>query len=136
MVVPTRPWPKPHRTAREFAIYNAQVNMMKSVNDIKTKLWWKFMRHTDVVVKWPVGWAILHDDGKGGITSTESADPNDHYRPWLEANVGKQCWDWNWEPGPVAAVSDDGSDLGCDTVRIALRKKQAHFASIIALKWA
>lgn len=24
-------------------------------------------------------------------------EPNEHYRPWLEEHVGKQCVDWNWE---------------------------------------
>ena len=35
-----------------------------------------------IVVCWPRG--------------LESADPNDHYRPWLEENVGKQGVDWDW----------------------------------------
>lgn len=88
------------------------------------------MGHTEVEVRWPVGWAILHDDGNGGITSTESADPNDHYRPWLEANVGKQGSDWQWRIGTISR------DAGHDTVCIKLRKKHEHFASVIALKWA
>jgi hypothetical protein len=23
-------------------------------------------------------------------------EPNDHYRQWLEENIGQQCIDWDW----------------------------------------
>ena len=37
---------------------------------------------TSVIMPWP------HDE----IT----ADPNEFWRPWLEENVGRQAWRWNW----------------------------------------
>lgn len=87
-----------------------------------------------VVVTWPTGLVDLRAQ-PGILTSWESADPNDHYRPWLEANVGKQGWDWDWKIGSIAADNGTGT-FGYDTVCIKLRKKHEHFASVIALKWA
>ena len=54
--------------------------------NIPERIWWKFMPGTTITVKWPrTEWIVLHDDG-----STLTCDPNHHYRPWLEKNVGKQ----------------------------------------------
>ena len=39
------------------------------------------MPSVTINVKWPV--------------DEVSADPNDHYRPWLQEHVGRQGWDWN-----------------------------------------
>lgn len=59
---------------------------------LKHKLWWLLMPGTEILVKWQVG-QVKDRFGQ----QFESADPNEHMRPWLEANVGKQCWDWNWD---------------------------------------
>jgi hypothetical protein len=61
--------------------------------NLKHRLWWSLMPGTEIMVKWPVGWTEPDDLGN----RIESADPNDHMRPWLKANVGRQCWDWNWD---------------------------------------
>ena len=100
--------------------------------------WWGFMPGEIVTVKWPSGeleitpdhplwdWSIGPDSYR-----VNSADPNEWYRPWLEKHVGRQGWDWNWRIAPVA--------LGCyspgDRLVIKLRKKKAHFASMISLMW-
>ena len=94
------------------------------------------MPGTIVTVRWPTGWVVLHEDDDGGVLSANSADPNDHYRPWLEKHVGKQCRDWDWRIGPAAAVNNDGTTVGHDTVLIKFRKGKAEFASIAALKWS
>ena len=46
-----------------------------------------------IEVPWPLGWTDPDHLGN----SYQSADPNDHYRPWMETNVGRQCWDWDWD---------------------------------------
>jgi hypothetical protein len=68
-------------------------NISYEATKLKHRLWWLFMPGTEIVVKWPMGWTEPDDLGN----SVESADPNDHMRPWLAANVGRQCWDWNWD---------------------------------------
>jgi hypothetical protein len=103
--------------------------------DIFSNIWWKYVPGTIITVKWPVGWAVVDDDGQGGQTSVESADPNDHFRPWLEKNVGRQKWDWDWRLGDIAARNFDGSVVGFDTVKIKFRKSKARFATIAALRW-
>lgn len=74
-------------------------------------LWWKLMPGTTITVKWP----IFHN----------SADPNEIYRPWLEENVGRQGWDWDWRIG----------DSVTDTLTIKFRKGRDKYAIIAALDW-
>lgn len=62
------------------------------------------MPGTEIVVRWPVGWC--EPDHLGN--QVQSADPNDHYRPWMEANVGRQCWDWDWD---IKQVTDSETQL-------------------------
>lgn len=89
-------------------------------------LWWRFMPGTIITVKWPrTEWIVLHDDGDGGITATLTCDPNHHYRPWLEKNVGKQGIDWNWR---IASVTGE-------TVSIKFRKGKDKWASVAGLLW-
>jgi len=79
-------------------------------------------------VKWPVGWVILDEMPDGSTTSVQSADPNDHYRPWLEKNVGKQGLDWNWR------LWDDNAAENRLTIKI--RNKHAKWATMTLLKWS
>ena len=74
-------------------------------------LWWKLMPGPTITVKWP----ICHN----------SADPNELYRPWLEENVGRQGWDWDWRIGESVT----------DTLTIKFRKGRAKYAIIAALDW-
>jgi hypothetical protein len=56
-----------------------------------------------------------------------AADPNEHYRPWLEENVGKQGWDWDW------GLYDE--DVKRNTLTIKIRKKHAKFVIIAVMMW-
>jgi len=97
--------------------------------NIFQKLWWQFMPGEVVNVRWPIGWVSLDNDSQDDQPFTaRSADPNDHYRPWMEANVGRQGWDWDW--GMV------NNDARADRLTIKIRRKHAACATIMALKWA
>ena len=74
-------------------------------------------------VTWPVGWT--EPDHLGD--SVNSADPNEHYRPWMEANVGRQGWDWNWD-----ALIKDGESR----VMIKFRRGKDAEAMQAWIKWA
>lgn len=98
-------------------------------------LWWRFMPGVTIKVKWPVGNVIVlpTDDGWDwtlGATRQEifSADPNDHYRPWLEANVGRQGWDWNWR------LTDN--DVAENILTIKFRRSKEQWATVAALRWS
>jgi hypothetical protein len=92
------------------------------------KLWWKFMPGTIIKVRWPVGPVeIWHDDG-GYEWYEESADPNDHYRPWMEEKVGKQGWDWDW------SMTDNDIADNCLTVKF--RKGKEQYAILAAVRWS
>jgi hypothetical protein len=96
--------------------------------NIREKLWWRFMPGVVVNVKWPKGWVVLHEAPDGSCVSTESADPNDHYRPFLEQHVGRQGWDWNW-----GMADRDATD---NRLTIKIRQKYAKYATIAVIQWS
>lgn len=93
-------------------------------------LWWRFMPGSIIEVPWPTGWTEPEPAPGGGFIQFESADPNDHYRPWLEKHVGKQGWDWNWRIGTIATQTGM-----TDTLVIKFRTKKAKYATIAAMRW-
>ena len=92
------------------------------------KLWWRFMPGVVINVKWPNG-PIFKEFIDQYRTDQQllSADPNDHYRPWLEQHVGRQKWDWDW-----GMADRDATD---NRLTIKIRQKHAKYATIAALKW-
>jgi hypothetical protein len=109
----------------------ARYEIHKRTLNLYNILIWKYWLKHSVTVKWPRGWAVLHDDGEGNITSTESADPNDHFRPFLEKYCGQQCRAWEWRYAVSAKVVTVGyEEYYDDMVEIKFRKKAdaVHFA--------
>ena len=103
--------------------------------NIREKLWWRFMPSVVITVKWPKGPLVVdHNDPRwvdlGGAVwvSIDSADPNDHYRPWLEQHVGRQGWDWDW-----GVANNDAAN---NTLTIKIRQRHARHATIAALRWS
>ena len=92
------------------------------------RLWWLFVPGVVINVRWPRGWVVLWENPDGTKVSTESADPNDHYRPELERLIGRQSWAWNW------GLAD--SDATNDRITIKIRQDKAKYATLLALKWA
>jgi hypothetical protein len=103
--------------------------------NIWQKIWWRFVPGEIINVKWPSGDIVVdHNDPRwqdmGGAVWVNlgfSSDPNDHYRPWLEKNVGRQGWDWNW--GMAARDALDNQ------LTIKIRRKHAVYATMLALRW-
>ncbi len=103
--------------------------------NIMGQLWWRFVPGTVINVRWPVGdveidesmpqwdWTIGPPKYK-----IESADPNDHYRPFLEKYVGKQGWDWDW-----GMADRDATD---NRLTIKIRRKHARYATLLAMRWS
>jgi len=79
-------------------------------------------------VKWPVGEIRIRQEASDIWDYVQSADPNDHYRPWMEANVGRQGWDWNW-----GMANNDVSD---NRLTIKIRQKHQDCAIIAKLMWS
>lgn len=94
------------------------------------KLWWKLVPGTEIEVPWPTGWTEPDPAAGGGFVQFESADPNDHYRPWLERHVGRQGWDWNWRLGQISI-----DDKTRDTIQIKIRRGRSHYATMALLRW-
>lgn len=104
--------------------------------NIREKLWWRFMPGVAITVKWPKGQVKVgpsHRQGWSGIGEyfeyVDSADPNDHYRPWLEEHVGQQGWDWDWG----IMTNNNAAD---NTLTIKIRQRHAESATIAALRWS
>ena len=97
------------------------------------KLWWRYMPGVCITVQWPSGEVVIDNNDPRWVdvgtvwVRLPSADPNDFYRPYLEKNVGKQGWDWNW-----GLVDNDAAD---NTITIKLRQKHSKHATIIGLMW-
>ena len=103
--------------------------------NILQKLWWRYMPGIVINVQWPRGQIKVgpsHREGWSGLGEqfeyVDSADPNDHYRPWMEQHVGRQGWDWNW-----GMADRDASD---NRLTIKIRQKYAKYATIAALQWS
>ena len=93
-------------------------------------LWWKFMPGVKITVKWPRGWTKPINAAGGGFIQMDSADPNDQFRPWLEQNVGRQGWDWDWRlNGHANEITES------DTITIKFRKARAEYATMFKLIW-
>ena len=108
---------------------------MKVAMKLLNKLWWRLMPGTTIKVAWPVGEVIVTEDHPLwdwtiGPTryKVESADPNDHYRPYMEHYVGKQGWDWDW-----CLMNNDITE---NRLTIKLRKGREKYATILQLKWS
>ena len=95
---------------------------------LRKRLWWKFAPGVKVKVRWPNG-PIMKEFLDQYKTDKElfSSDPNDHYRPWLETEVGKQGIVWDWEL--------EGSDTLDNTLTIKFLLGKEQYASMAALKW-
>jgi hypothetical protein len=114
----------------------AKWEIHKRAGNLVDAAWWRWMPGVTINVKWPVGLVFVLDekdrrwDWTMGTTnqSFDSADPNDHYRPWLEQNVGKQGWDWQW------GLRDNNAAENRLTIKV--RTKHAKWATVASLLWA
>ena len=138
MVQLTRPIPPhrltlPSRLERQQTV--AQWEIHNRVGNLRDAAWWRWMPGVTFTVKWPVGKIFILDEtdsrwsGLGPAQEAiESADPNDHYRPFLEENLGRQRWDWDWR------LCDD--NVAENRLTIKVRNKHAKYATIAGLRWS
>lgn len=106
---------------------------------IKQAIWWKLVPGVEVRLPWPSGWVVLHEDADGGKVSVDSADPNDHYRPWLEKNIGRQGWDWEWKhiiTDTMVTPGYENETQARDQVLIKIRNKHKEAAVLLKLKYS
>lgn len=106
-------------------LFNVPINeedLIITANPLRF-LWWKFLPGKTIFLPWPNGYAnvILYDKN----SLIQSSDPNDHYRPWLEENVGRQGIDWDWS---IYNGSTDG-------IIIKFRIGKTQWATAAALMW-
>jgi hypothetical protein len=124
---PNQPHPWPN-TKLQWDAQMAMFEINKHADSLREWLFWKYGSGPTITVAWPVGWVVLHVFPDGSQTSAESADPNDHYRPWMEKNVGRQHRDWAWRC----------CDNNCaeNKLTIKFRKSKAKWATMAAILWA
>lgn len=93
----------------EFLSYT----LVSLIQELCRQLWWMFVPGVLIKARWP------RDD--------VSADPNYHYRPWLEEHVGRQGWDWDFDLL--------GHDVSTNRVSIKFRWPHKQKAMWAALQW-
>lgn len=104
--------------------------------NLRQKIWWRFMPGVVLNLRWPAGNIVVNDQDPrwadiGGAVWVDlgfSSDPNDHYRPWFEKNVGRQGWDWDW------GMAD--RDVTLNRLTVKIRRKKAQYATIAAMRWS
>lgn len=96
--------------------------------NIQQKLWWWLMPGVIINVRWPVGEIRIRQEESNIWDYVRSADPNDHYRPWMEQHVGRQGWDWDWGMANRDAVDN--------RLTIKIRQRHAKYATIAAMRWS
>lgn len=106
---------------------------MKTLKKYFEKIWWYFTPYMEISVRWPKGdVAVGYSDPRwydcgASLVLIESADPNDHYRPFMEEWIGKQGRDWSWYMR--------NTDVRDNRLTIRIREKHAVFATHIAIMW-
>jgi hypothetical protein len=98
---------------------------LANIGDIRkyiNSVWWKYLTARTVKMKWPIGLTDPTADGE----CYDSTDPNAHWRPWLEENVGRQHWDWDW------SLEWDQSG---DHIAVKFRKGKVDLATQFVLKY-
>jgi hypothetical protein len=89
-----------------------------------------------ITVAWPNGEVEVgpssrnHNVSDSYYQTVTSSDPNDHYRPALEKNVGRQGVDWDW--GNLF-IYYHGTYR--DQMEIMFKKKHEKMAIYYQLKW-
>ena len=108
--------------------------MIQKIRSLIEHVWWRCVPYVEVNVKWPKGPLIVDyndprwvDLGGAAWVSIDSADPDDHYRPFMEQWIGRQRWDWAWYLG--------NTDARDNRLTIRIRKKYETYASHIAIMW-
>lgn len=99
-------------------------------------LWWEYMPGVKVKLHWPNGDIIVdHNDPRwvdmGGAVWVNlgfSADPNEHYRPWIEQHIGRQGWHWNWRM--------EDNDVAKNQLTLKVCKSRSKYATMAAIKWS
>jgi hypothetical protein len=66
---------------------------------IPDAIWWRWMPGSIIQLPWPSGEIRVRQEPSGIWDYIRSSDPNDFYREWLEINVGRQGWHWQWRLG-------------------------------------
>lgn len=106
--------------------FMARQEIVKRTANIFRMWQWKYWLTTEITVAWPNGWTPQDHLGN----STLTADPNEWYREWLETNVGRQGWAWDWRIHNIMSYYSDSPD------RLCIKFRNPEHATAFALKWA
>ena len=97
-------------------------------------LWWRYVPGVKVKLRWPVGMIVVeyghpkwYDVG-AHFVELASADPNDHYRPWLEKHVGRQGWHWDWRM--------EDNDAAYKSLTLKVCKSKTKYATLAGIQWS
>ena len=117
-------------TTEERRQHMAKQEIKKRTANLVSICQWRYWLKTEIEIAWPNGWTPQDLLGN----SSQTSDPNEWYREWLEDNVGRQGWAWDWRASRTHTGSgDDWFDFK-DTLRIKFRDDKA--ATAFALRYS
>jgi hypothetical protein len=112
-------------------------NRYKHMPSLWSKLWWSLVPGVEFKLNWLTGETRIKQEpngiwdyvyvNRGLYFGQKSADPNDYYRSWMEENVGRQGWDWDWY------VLDN--DIYLNKLTVKFRRGKENLAIEAQLKW-
>ena len=110
-------------TKEEYATLMAKQEIKKRTANLISICQWQYWLRTEIVVNWPHGWTPQDHLGNSALSS----DPNEWYREWLETNVGRQGWSWDWRSTMLHPEVHDA---------LVIKFRRAEDATMFALKWS
>ena len=113
-------------TKEEYQILMAKQEIKKRTANLVSICYWRYWLSTEVVIPWPSGWTPQDHLGN----SVLSSDPNTWYREWLETNVGRQEWTWDWRISNNMSYYSDSPDQLC------IKFRRAEDATMFILKFS
>lgn len=87
--------------------FMAKQEIVKRTANIFRTWQWRWWLKKEISIKWPHGWTPQDHLGN----SSQTSDPNEWYRAWLEQYVGRQGWDWDWRVGDRIFEGDNWGAL-------------------------
>lgn len=124
---------KLHELLNEFSKdpnrFMAKQEIVKRTANIFRIFQWRYCLKHEIEIPWPSGWTPQDHLGN----SSQSSDPNEWYREWLEKNVGSQGWAWDWRI--AEPVPNENADGTINETRLTLRFRKESAAVLFTLKY-
>ena len=109
----------PGMIAQQITGVQPMTDLSGIIFDLKVKYSWRYR-----LKRWWISFKWKCMPGTVIALPSPLSVPADLYREWLETNVGKKGWDWEWYFNPKG------------TIDIKFRLGKGKWATVMALRWS